>query len=300
MKTPNLFPCAALVTLAMVTPAFGQDSTSPRTPDGQPNIQGVWTNFDPTPFDAPDDIDLERLAPLARWFPGTNQPQRPPVDPSPDARSRGPQGPWGDGPGDALRNERRRSMVVDPPSGRAPLRDSAIAKRNQNLVNLTDGWLTHTPWERCITRGIPGGMFPGGYGAGYQILQVPGYVVILYEMVHEARVIPIDDRPPLSENIRLWNGNPRGRWEGETLVVSTSRINYPFFDLPPWWGIPQTEAIEIVERFTLDGDTLVYDFSAYDPTTFTEPIDKPGFLVWTWQPGLEVETDKCEPYFEDP
>ena len=170
MKTHTFVACA-LVTSVLVAPAFGQDSVPMRTPDGQPNIQGVWTNFDPTPFEAPDDIDLERLAPLARWFPGTNRPQRPPANPPADARSRGPRGPWGDGPGDALRNERRRSMVVDPPSGRAPLRRDAIARRNHNLDNLTDGWLTHTPWERCITRGIPGGMFPGGYGAGYQILQ---------------------------------------------------------------------------------------------------------------------------------
>ena len=225
MKNPHAFACAALATLVMVSPAFGQGSTPLRTPDGQPDIQGVWTNFDPTPFEAPDDIDLERIAPLALWFPGTNRPQRPPANVSPNARSRGPQGPWGDGPGDALRNERRRSMIVDPPSGRAPLRASAIARRNQNLVNLTDGWLTHTPWERCITRGIPGGMFPGGYGAGYQILQVPGYVVIFYEMIHEARIIPIDDRAPLSEDIRLWNGDPRGRWEGETLVVETANYN---------------------------------------------------------------------------
>ena len=95
-------------------------------------------------------------------------------------------------------------------------------------------------------------------------------------------------------------GHSRGRWEGETLVVTTNRISYPFFDLPTWWGVPQTTAIEIVERFTLDGDTLVYDFWAYDPTTFTEPIDKPGFLVWTWQPGLELETDNCENYYENP
>jgi hypothetical protein len=95
-------------------------------------------------------------------------------------------------------------------------------------------------------------------------------------------------------------GYSRGRWEGETLVVTTNRISYPFFDLPPWWGVPQTTAIEIVERFTLDGDTLVYDFWAYDPMNFTEPIDKPGFLVWTWQPGLELESDNCENYYEDP
>ena len=104
----NIRTCVVCVTLlaasAIVTPAFGQD----RTPDGQPNIQGVWTNFDPTPFEAPDDIDLERLAPLAAWFPGSNRPQRPPATPRPDARSRGPQGPWGDGP-------RRRAPERAPP-----------------------------------------------------------------------------------------------------------------------------------------------------------------------------------------
>ena len=94
-------------------------------------------------------------------------------------------------------------------------------------------------------------------------------------------------------------GFSRGRWEGETLVVETSRINYPFFDIPPWWGVPQTEAIEIVERFTREGETLVYDFWAYDPVTFTEPLDRPRALVWTWQPGLELERDNCEPYFEE-
>ena len=90
MSIRTFVVCAMLLAASvMVTPAFGQD----RTPDGQPNIQGVWTNFDPTPFEAPDEIDLERLAPLAAWFPGTNRPQRPPATPSPDARSRGPQGP---------------------------------------------------------------------------------------------------------------------------------------------------------------------------------------------------------------
>ena len=90
MRVRIFVVCATLLAASVtVTPAFGQD----RTPDGQPNIQGVWTNFDPTPFEAPDDIDLERLAPLAAWFPGTNRPQRPPDTPRPDARSRPPSPP---------------------------------------------------------------------------------------------------------------------------------------------------------------------------------------------------------------
>ena len=257
--------------------ALAQEYTGPRTAGGQPDIQGVWTNFDPTPFEAPDDIDLERLAPLAAWFPGSNRPQRPPAEPNPDARTSAPRGPWGDGPGDALRNERRRSMVVDPPSGRVPLRESAIASRNANLVNLTDGWLTHTPWERCITRGIPGGMFPGGYGAGYQILQVPGYVVIFYEMIHEARVIALGERAPLSENIRLWNGDPRGHWEGDTLVVETANYNDQGtigtnIASRGLRGIQQSEQLKIVERFTrVDAETVNYSVTIDDPEPFTAP-----------------------------
>ncbi len=282
MRTRDRGVCMILavavgVALTGVAPAVAQSAIA-HTADGQPDIQGVWTNFDPTPFEAPNDIDLERLAPLAAWFPGSNQPQRAPAMPAPDARSRGPQGPWGDGPGDALRNERRQSMVVDPPSGRVPLRQSAINARNANLINLTDGWLEHTPWERCITRGVPGGMFPGGYGAGYQILQAPGYVVLFYEMIHEARIIPIDeDRPALSENIRLWNGDPRGHWEGNTLVVETANYNDQGtigtnIASRGLRGIKNSEALKIVERFTVvDADTLTYEVTVNDPEPFTAP-----------------------------
>jgi hypothetical protein len=272
VRNVSLAAIVSALTLSLGAPALAQSSAH-----GQPDIQGVWTNFDPTPFEAPNDIDLERLAPLAAWFPGSNQPQRPPAEPNPDARTAGPSGPWGDGPGDALRNERRQSMVVDPPNGRVPLRREAITSRNNNLINLTDGWLTHTPWERCITRGIPGGMFPGGYGAGYQVMQVPGYVVIFYEMIHEARVIPIIDRPALSDNIRLWNGDSRGRWEGDTLIIETGNYNDQGtigtnIASRGVRGIEQSEALTIVERFTrVDEETISYSVTIDDPKPFTAP-----------------------------
>jgi len=281
MPKRNLFLWRTLAAMVCIVgtslSVFGQtDWTPPLTPDGQPNIQGVWTNFDPTPFEAPNDIDLERLAPLAAWFPGTNRPQRPPAPTAEPQPARQPS-PWGDGPGSAPRNTRRQSMIVDPPSGRAPLRPSAIARRNQNLINLTDGWLTHTPWERCITRGVPGGMFPGGYGAGYQILQVPGYVVIFYEMIHEARIIPIDERATLSEDIRLWNGDPRGHWDGNTLVVETGNYNDQGtigtnIASRGLRGIQQSNKLKIVERFTfVDQNTVNYEVTIDDPGPFTAP-----------------------------
>ncbi len=117
---------------------------------------------------------------------------------------------------------------------------------------------------------------------------------------NQTRVIHMGAEIDASEVEATPLGYSQGRWEGDTLVVTTNRISYPFFDIPPWWGIPQSEQVEIVERITLEGDTLVYDFWANDPANFTAPIEKPRFFVWTWRAGLEVETDHCEPYFEEP
>ena len=265
-----------------------------RTADGQPDIQGVWTNFDPTPFEAPDEADIERLAPLATWFPGANQPQRAPATPDPEARTRPPQGPWGDGPGSAPRNERRRSMVVDPPNGRIPVRDHARDTRDYNLIHLTDSYLNHTPWERCITRGVPGGIFPPGYGAGYRILQTPGYVVILYEMIHEARIIPIDDRPPPSGRIRMWNGSSRGHWEGNTLVVEVGNYNSKGaiatnIATRGARGLPRTEDLRVVERFTIAGpNTLEYEVTIEDPAIYTD----------TWKVAMPLNRDSTYTLFE--
>ena len=288
---------AGLIVIGWGATAIAQNTagggwTAPRTADGQPDIQGVWTNYDNTPFETPDDADLERLAPLAYWFPGTNDPDRlraAAARPRQDSQRIG----FADGPSAALRNAPRRSMVVDPPSGRVPVRPEAEATRDYNLVNLTDSWLNHTPWERCITRGVPGGIFPGGYGAGYQILQAPGYVVIFYEMIHEARIIPLDG-PHLPDAIRQWNGDPRGRWEGDTLVVET--INYndkgtigTNIATRAIRGLPQTEALHLVERFTPSGpDTIDYEVT----------IDDPGSFTRTWTVAMPLNRDPTYQIYE--
>ena len=289
---------AALIVGGWAPAAAGQERadgawTPPRTPDGQPDIQGTWTNYDNTPFETPDDADLERLAPLAHWFPGTNDPDRlraAAARPRQDNQRIG----FADGPSAALRNAPRRSMVVDPPSGRVPVRAEAEATRDHNLVNLTDSWENHTPWERCITRGVPGGIFPGGYGAGYQIFQAPGYVVLFYEMIHEARVIPLGDRPHLPGTIRQWNGDPRGRWEGDTLVVETTNYNDQGtigtnIATRAIRGLPQTEALHLVERFTPSGpDTIDYEVT----------IDDPGSFTRTWTVAMPLNRDPTYQIYE--
>ena len=300
---------AALVTVVTVVslspvPASGQSRTQaqtdaatpwtpPRTADGQPDIHGVWTNFDPTPFEAHSPADVERLAPLARWFPGSNQPPRMPAA-TPDPNARREVSGFADGPGSAPRNPRRRSMVVDPPNGRIPVRPEAEARRDYNLVHLTDSWANHTPWERCITRGVPGGIFPPGYGAGYRILQAPGYVVIVYEMIHEARIIPLDGRPHVGADIRLWNGDSRGRWEGNTLVVEVSNYNdkgaiATNIATRGARGIPRSEALHVVERFTfVDADTINYEVTIEDPGAYTSP----------WKVAMPLNRDTTYQLFE--
>ncbi|HEY7293024.1 MAG TPA: hypothetical protein VH583_24525 [Vicinamibacterales bacterium] len=222
-----------------------------RTPAGQPDLQGIWTNYDPTPFERLS--AEERLPPApgvstADWL----------VQPSPTSA-------------------RRPAMVVDPPDGKVPLRPEAIAQRDRELA-LPGNELEHYgPWERCITRGVPSSLFPGAYNNGHQIVQTADYVVVHSEMIHEARVIPLNGRPHLDSSMKSWEGDSRGRWEGDTLVVDTTNFN------GKGWiatnaaagrirGIPQSEACHVVERFTrVDASTIQYTATIDDPNVYTRP-----------------------------
>jgi len=131
-------------------------------------------------------------------------------------------------------------------------------------------------------------MFPAGYNNAYQILQIPGYVVILYEMIHETRIIPIDGRPHLPASIRQWNGDPRGHWEGDTLVVDTTNYN------GKGWiatsaagarikGIPQSTREHVVERFKrVDANTIDYRVTIDDPEVYAK----------TWQVSVPLTREQ--------
>jgi hypothetical protein len=133
-----------------------------------------------------------------------------------------------------------------------------------------------SPWDRCITRG-PTGLFPANYNNGYQIVQTPGYVTIVSEMIHEARVIPVDGSPHLPPSVRLWNGDSRGHWEGATLVVDTTN-----FSDKGWMtthqgsgrlrGVPISESLHLTERFKLtDANTITYQMTIDDPNVYARP-----------------------------
>jgi len=233
--------------------------TLSRTPDGQPDLKGIWTNYTGTPFEVPDKSDTPDF--YAGDLDGT-----------------------GRDTGSGFLNDlsdrqltKAASLVVDPPNGRVPIMPWAEERRNYKLAHIQDHWENHTAWERCITRGVPGGIFPAGYGSGYQILQSPGYVAIVYEMIHEARIIPLDGHPHLGSSFRLWNGDSRGHWEGNTLVVDITNYNdkgsvATNIATQRVRAIPQSEQLHVVERFTrVDENTINYEAVIEDPKVFTSP-----------------------------
>lgn len=258
---------AAVVALALTVAACqgsgtrAQEGWAPaRTPDGQPDLQGMWTNYTATPFEVPDPGDNPAL------YAG---------DPDGTGRGTGPSSFLNDTTDRKL--TKGRSLVVDPPNGRVPIMAWAEERRTFRLLNIQNHYEHHTPWERCITRGVPGGIFPTGYGSGYQIVQGRGYVAILYEMIHEARIIPTDGRPHVGSGIRFWNGDSRGRWDGGTLVVDIANYNdrgsiATNAASQRVRSIPQSEALHVVERFTrVDENTINYEATIEDPKVFTAP-----------------------------
>jgi len=137
-------------------------------------------------------------------------------------------------------------------------------------------------------------MFPAGYNNAYEIIQIPGYVVMVFEMIHETRIIPIDGRPRLGAAIKQWNGEPRGRWEGNTLVVESTNYNSKGSIATSAAtgrirGIPQTDNMTVVERFTrTDANTIEYSVTITDPKVYTQP----------WTVKLPLNRDDTYQMFE--
>ena len=275
----SMYPlAAAFAVLSLAVSTAGQGTwTPPRTEDGQPDLKGTWTNPTITPFERPDAFEgksfvTEAEAAQLEQQAALNNVDRPPVPGDVGSYNRF----WFDSATEVV-STLRTSLVVDPPEGRVPLRPEAEAERLYDLEHVGDSWEHMSPWDRCITRGVPGGMFPAGYNNAYRITQIPGYVVILYEMIHEARIIPVNGGPHLPPHVRQWNGDSRGRWEGNTLVVDTTNFN------GKGWiatngaagrirGISQSEALHVVERFTrVDEDTILYTVTIEDPNVYTRP-----------------------------
>jgi len=252
--------------------------TPPRTPDGQPDLQGIWINATITPFERPASLgDKAFLTEAEAEAIERQATTRREEDAPPRPGDVGSYNQFWFDSGDRIVSTRRTSLVIDPPDGRVPLRPEAEAAREYNSAHEGDSYEFMSVWDRCITRGAPAGMFPAGYNNAYQIVQAPGYVAIHYEMIHDARIVPIDGRPHAPGNVRLWNGDPRGRWEGNTLVVDTTNYNNRGWIATQAAagrikGVPQTESLHVVERFrSIDANTIDYEATIDDPKMFTRP-----------------------------
>jgi hypothetical protein len=286
----------AMAQAAKATPA-AKNWTVPKTPWGDPDLQGTWTDDDciGTPMNRPanfgDRLYYTEQELADREGRLKTQLKNDLVETvAPDARvGTGPPGHWGER---ARRPCRQTSLVIDPPNGRTPdllpeAKTRPVPEGAGNNNPKADSWEDFSHYIRCISRGVTGSIFPVIYGNGQQIVQGPGYVMILQEMVHEARVIPLDGRPHASSNIRSYMGDARGHWEGNTLVVETTNFlgNRTGIGLNGG-GTPTSDALKLTERYQRIGpNEIKYEVTIDDPKTFTMPF-KVGFPL-TQEPGYQ-------------
>jgi len=282
---------AAAVAAALVlahAPATAQSATGPRTAWGDPDLQGVWDYWTFTPLERPeefadrDQLTAEEAAVVAQRS-------------NAEALARDEPPPPGDvgGYSQAVWTDRARataltqpSLLVDPPNGKLPAMTAAATARAQADATAggypvrlrvgginEDGPEARGAAERCLlgfSTGPP--MLPAGYNNNVQLFQAPGWVVLLNEMVHDVRVVPLDGRDALPSNLQQWLGSSRGHWDGDTLVVETTNFtnktgsfNTSFVS----WG--SAEHLTLVERFTrVDADTVMYEWTVNDPDTWTQ------------------------------
>ncbi len=269
-----------VVTLGLAPLAWAQSGngwTTPMTPWGEPDLMGVWTSATLTPLERPErfgekaELTAEEAAAMERQTIETR------------AENDGKAAPgsvggynqvWLDA-GAASTGTLRTSLIIEPANGRISWVDAADKSDYDTEVarygvGPFHSWTDMDTGERCITDGLPNMVPLQPYNMNLQILQTPGEVVMLHEMYHELRVIPITDRP--RTGIEQWTGEARGRWEGDTLVVET--VN--FVDRPDaYWSSPWRKSrstLKLVERFTRVGpQSIDYTFTMEDPEVFSEP-----------------------------
>ena len=261
-----LFVVVAVASL-LPAAAAGQDTSSFRTPWGDPDLQGIWTNATTTGLERPDDLTDQAFLTAEERTARDEERVRTSDRPPPPGQTGAYNSFWLER---GLQNE-RTSLIVDPDNGKLPpLMPAESARRaayNDALDLDPTGPEDRSLYERCISRGMPGSMMPGFYNHNYQILQTPGYVAILVEMIHDVRIIPLDERPHADGQIRQWLGDSRGRWEGNTLVVETTNLAPVAGRTRTVFGASATT--HLVERFTrIDEHTVDYEFTLTDPTEY--------------------------------
>jgi len=310
----RLIMCVAAILISVIAlplPASAQSSSPsrsaagssavPRTPWGDPDLQGGWTSQGElgVPFERPKEFGTrqeltdEEFAKSSDRLRAERERDNAEFDlETADRSNAGAVGSATSPPPHWLERgnpSRRTSMVIDPPDGRVPEITADARARIQRQVRGSFG---NGPWngpkdftlyDRCITRGVPGSMFPAVYNANTRIVQGPGFVAITYEMIHETRIIPVDGRDHIGSTIRQYHGDSRGRWEGDTLVVDARN----FSDATNYRG--SGKDLHLVERFTRVGaNDLRYEVTVEDATTFAKP--------WTAALNLKTQPEEMFEY----
>ena len=251
--------------------------TPSRTPDGQPDLQGFWTNSTYTPLERPANVTKEFYTPAeaAEANKRAAESESEQTVPGTVADVHYDFSQFGlDRNQSTFAPNLRTSLIVDPPDGRIPPMNPEGRKRTAEReeaargVGRWDSAQSNQLDDRCvIMAGAGPPMMNAAYNSTYQIVQAPGYVMILVEMIHDVRIIPLDGRPPPPQNLRQWMGISRGRWQGNTLVVETTNFN----GKNPFRG--SSEHLRVTERFTrVDADTILYRFTVEDQAMWTRPF----------------------------
>ena len=265
---------AKSITLLVVIPAIllagnvisqTDSSYNQRTSWGDPDISGMWSYASLTPLQRPERLgEKEFYTPeeAAQIFANTQQDV---ADRPGDVGSYNYQ--WFDR--GEVSADFRTSLIVEPSNGRLPVNEATIASQRERAEYLrehsADSWLDRTNWDRCITyHGVPA--VSSGYNNSYHIVQNQDFVAIHVEMIHDVRIIPIDGRPQLHDNIRQWNGDSRGYWDGDTLVVRTAN-----YSDKTRHRFPSSRNTIAVERFRRVGEDMIdYSFTIEDPTVYDQ------------------------------
>jgi hypothetical protein len=259
----------------------------PRTPWGQPDLQGIWTTDDmrgvpqqrPQEFGTRQYLTDEEFAARAAGREGARETQ-----------DRGASGTFRNEEG--TRTFGYTSMIIDPPDGRIPPVLETARERRSAPGSFGLGpfntMADFSLYDRCITRGVIGSFSPAVYGNGARIVQTPDTVAISYEMVHDTRIIPLDGRPALSDNIHQYMGDSRGRFEGDTLVIESAN----FTDKTAIAGVRHSEQLKLTERFKrIDPQMIDYEITVDDPLTWEKPWTLR--MTITQQPGYEIYEYSC-------
>jgi hypothetical protein len=265
----------AMVAAAVVAvPLSAQSPTRPR--DGHPDLQGTWNFSSLTPLERPAQFadkpvltDEEAAAFERETLERTNADRR--RDTAEAEVAQAYNNAWYDR-GTKVVGTKRSSLIIDPPDGRMPpltasgQADAAARAEARRGRGPADGPEDRSLAERCLLFNAGPPLLPGPYNNNLRIVQTRDYVVIANEMIHDARIVPLDGRPHLAAGIRRWQGDPRGRWDGDTLVVETTN----FSDRTRFRG--SDTQLRLVERFRrIDAKTLDYQFTVDDPSVFSRP-----------------------------